>query len=106
MLQNRGAALGGQIESAINAAINATPVSDVQAQIDYLEESISRMEAVTSNLLARLSPVLRSTAQPNDKTEAVRALSATQLATLIGTSTSRIDSLRAALADAYERLGI
>jgi hypothetical protein len=102
MLQNRGAAIGAQMTSAIDA----TPVSDVQAQLDDLEDSITRMEAVTSNLLARLSPVLRSSAPLNEKAAADRALSATLLATQIGTSTSRIDSLRAALADAYERLGI
>lgn len=87
-------------------AIAPAPVSDVQSQIAYLEDSVSRLDAVTLNLLNRLAPVLRCAAPGSGSDSAGSSLPATELATQISTLASRVDSVRGSLAEAYERLGI
>jgi len=82
------------------------PVSDVQTQIEYLEDSIAKLDVASCNLLARLSPVLCPCAEPSEKQGPARALAATELAVQISTLASRVDSVRGSIADAYERLGI
>ncbi|KQB59340.1 MULTISPECIES: hypothetical protein [Acidovorax] len=82
------------------------PISDVQAQIEYLEDSIAKLDAASCNLLARLSPVLCPCADPSERPGPARALASTELAVQISTLASRVDSVRGALADAHGRLGI
>lgn len=82
------------------------PISDVQAQIEYLEGSIAKLDAVGCNLLARLSPVLSPCSDPSDTPGPARAIASTELAVQISTLASRVDSVRGALADAHGRLGI
>ena len=84
----------------------SAPTSDVQTQLNYLEDSLAKLDAVACNLIANLSPVLCPGADPNETTGPARALAATGLASQISTLASRVDSVRGALADANGRLGI
>lgn len=102
-MQNR-ADVAGQIVSA--ACLKSEPVSDVQAQLNYLEDSIAKLDAVACNVIAKLSPVLCSAVDAKEAVGPARALAATELATQIGTLASRVDSVRGALADTCGRLGI
>lgn len=104
MSQHRGAAIGSQIASSIG--IPPKSVSDVQAQLDYLDESIAKLDAVACNLIAKLSPVLCPVVDAEVQAVPSRAVAATGLANQISTLTSRVDSVRGAIADAYDRLGV
>lgn len=102
--RNLANSIGAEYGNAIPAP---APQSDVQTQLTHMEDSISRLDAVVLNVLSRLAPVLRPSA-PREigKCADGPPVAATDLAMQISALASRVDSVRGALADAHERLGI